>query len=115
MAGAIEVSVSQSALAGAMRRIRNRWRLKQVLHGLTIVMGAALAAMLVGPWLMERFHFTPVVVWTIRLLMYGAVAGLAARYLVRPLQRRLPDAKVAMYLEEHEPSLDAVVVSAVDA
>src|SRR4029078_13192759 len=36
------------------------------------------------------------------------------RYLIRPLLRRASDEHVALYLEEHEPSLDAAVLSAVE-
>ena len=36
-------------------------------------------------------------------------------FLVRPLRRRVTDEQVALYLEEHEPSLQATLVSAVEA
>ena len=36
-------------------------------------------------------------------------------FIVRPLRRRVTDDQVALYLEEHEPSLQATLVSAVEA
>ena len=36
-------------------------------------------------------------------------------FIVRPLRRRVTDDQVALYLEEHEPSLEATLVSAVEA
>lgn len=115
MASSLDMSVSRSSLSATIRRVRNRWRLKLVLYGLTIVMGAALLALLVGPWLMERFRFDPPVVTGVRVATYVVLALLTLRYLVLPLTRRVGDDRVALYLEEHEPSLDAVVLSAVES
>ena len=36
-------------------------------------------------------------------------------FFVRPLMRRVTDEQVALYLEEHEPSLQAEIISAVEA
>ena len=38
-----------------------------------------------------------------------------AYFLVRPMLKRVTDAQVALYLEEHEPSLQSAILSAVDA
>src|SRR5260221_10905486 len=115
MASGIEMSVSQQTLAVVVRRLRTRWRLKLALNGVAIVLGAAAMGIVIGPWLMARFHFHPVAVVTVRVLFFAGLAGLAARYLVRPLRRRVSDGQVALYLEEREPSLGEVLVSAVDA
>jgi hypothetical protein len=42
------------------------------------------------------------------------LALLVIQYVVRPLLRRASDEHIALYLEEHEPSLDAAVLSAVE-
>src|SRR5205814_7993217 len=42
-------------------------------------------------------------------------ALLAYLMLARPLLRRVSDQQVAMYLEEHEPSLEAAIISAIEA
>ena len=36
-------------------------------------------------------------------------------FFVRPLMRQASDEQVALYLEEHEPSLQAAIISAVEA
>jgi len=46
---------------------------------------------------------------------YVALVALGWLAFVKPLMRRVTDSQVALYLEEHEPALDAVLVSAVDA
>src|SRR5690348_17229648 len=109
MASTVDRSVAMSAswnvLAELIRHIRNRWRLRVTLHGLTIVLGAALLAMLVGAWVIKLFHFTPLGVLSVRLATYVALVALAAQYIVRPLRRRTSDPQVALYLEEHAPAL----------
>src|SRR5260221_8524617 len=115
MASTIELSVSQHALSALVRRLRSRWRLKLVLHGLAVVLGAAAIGVVVGPWLMARFHFNPVAVVAVRVLFFAVVVGLAFRYLILPLRRRVSDNQVALYFEEHEPTLQEVLVSAVEA
>src|SRR6185436_15538579 len=48
------------------------------------------------------------------VLMLAGAAGLLVWFLVRPLRRRVTDEQVALYLEEHEPSLQAMLLSAVE-
>ena len=43
------------------------------------------------------------------------LTALTAYFFVRPLWRRVSDQQVALYLEEHEPSLDTAILSAVSA
>src|SRR5690349_6541088 len=114
MSSAVDALTSQRELADVVRRIRVRWRLKLGLQGLAVESGAAVAGLLIGPWLMACFDFSPIAVVMVRLAYYGGVIVLVARYLALPLRRRVSDEQVALYLEEHEPSLNAVVVSAVD-
>ncbi len=45
----------------------------------------------------------------------SALFAAAAWFLVRPLRRKVSDEQVALYLEEHEPSLQATLLSAVEA
>src|SRR5690349_7418363 len=100
MASAIEMSISQHALSAMVQRLRNRWRLKLALNGLAIVIGAAAVGIVVGPWLMARFHFNPAAVVAVRVLFFAALVWLTARYLVLPMRRRVSDNQVALYLEE---------------
>ncbi len=44
----------------------------------------------------------------------SAFALLLGLWLVRPIGRRVTDLQVALYVEEHEPSLQAAILSAVD-
>src|SRR5438046_1571252 len=104
-----------NALLPVIRRVRNRWRLKVALQGTAIVLAGALLLLLLFGWGMDYFRFTATAVTIFRVLTYVAILGLAWRFLVRPLARPVSDETVALYLEEHEPSLDGVLVGAVDA
>src|SRR5687767_14880803 len=101
-------------LRSVIRDVRRRWRLRLALRGLTWVIGAAAVMLLIASLGMERLGFTPQSILVSRVIAYVAILGVAILFLVRPLVRRVSDQRVALYLEEHEPTLDAVVVSAVE-
>ena len=101
-------------LSSVIRDVRRRWRLRVALRGLAWVIGAAAVVVLVASFGMEQRGFTPQSILVARVIAYLAIVGVAAVFLLRPLVRRVPDETVALYLEEHEPSLDASVVSAVE-
>src|SRR6185295_4367647 len=104
-----------NALLPVIRRVRNRWRLKVALQGSAVVLGGALALLILSGWGMDYFRFSTAAVVTFRVVTYLAILALAWLFLYRPLARRVSDETVALYLEEHEPSLDGVLVGAVDA
>ena len=114
MASTIEITSAHETLLGVIRRVRARWRLKLALRGAAIVLGALVVALLVGAYVMQTARFAPGAITGVRIAAYIILAGLIVQYLVRPLLRRVSDEHVALYLEEHEPSLDAAVLSAVE-
>jgi hypothetical protein len=101
-------------LESVLRDVRLRWRLKLALRGLTWILGAAVVSLLFTSIGMERLGFTPQSIVVARVIVYVAMLAAAAVFLLLPLVRRVPDQRVALYLEEREPSLDAAVVSAVE-
>src|SRR4029453_18319346 len=110
----IEIPSAHETLLGVIRRVRARWRLKLALRGAAIVLGALVIAVLVGALVMQTARFAPAAITGVRIAAYVVLAGLLVQYVVRPLLRRASDEHVALYLEEHEPSLDAAVLSAVE-
>src|SRR5918999_788736 len=100
-------------LTSAIRTVRNRWRFAVALRGLVVVIGASLLVFVAVALVMDALRYAPSAVVAARVLVWTAVAALAARFLAIPLTRRIPDERVAPYLEEREPSLDAAVVTAV--
>jgi hypothetical protein len=101
-------------LRDVIRGVRRRWRMKVGLRGAAIVLATGLFALAVSAYAMDHFRYEPWAVTSFRLFAYVALAALATRFLVVPLWGRVPDERVALYLEEHEPSLQAAVLSAVE-
>jgi molybdenum-dependent DNA-binding transcriptional regulator ModE len=85
-----------------------------VLRGLAIALVGALAVFALSAFGIDRFHFNPTAVLVFRIVAYTLLVGLLVRFTVLPLLKRVPDERVAMYLEEHEPSLEGGLVSAVE-
>ena len=109
------LSANHGDLVRVVRHVRGRWRLKIAMRGSAIVLGASILALLLSAYGLEYFRFSPAAVIAFRVLTYVVLAGLAVMFLVRPLLRRASEEQVALYLEEHEPSLQAAVLSALEA
>jgi hypothetical protein len=106
---------SSSELVDVIRQVRRRWRLKLALRGALGVAGLGLLVLLLSAYGLELWRFTAASIITFRIVLGAAVAGLVAYLLVRPQLRSATDEQVALYLEEHEPSLQAAIISAVEA
>ena len=107
-------SSSRDDLSDVIRRVRNRWRLRVAMRGIAVVAAAGLAAFLLSAYGLEFFKFSVGAVVTFRVLTWCTMVGLVFWFLVRPLARAIPDERVALYLEEHDPSLQAAVLSAIE-
>jgi hypothetical protein len=106
---------SHAQLTHMIRRVRRRWRTRVALRGLAIVVVAALAAMVIGAYGMDQYRFSPQAITGGRVLVWLALAAAVLRFLVLPLSRRVSDERVALYIEEHEPTLEASLLSALDS
>ncbi|MFW6199700.1 MAG: hypothetical protein ACOC8K_03920, partial [Gemmatimonadota bacterium] len=84
-----------------IRRVRNRWRLRTLLRGLAVLVGAGLLAFVVTAYGLELARFSPAAVGIFRVLTYLTVGVIAYVYVVRPLAYRVTEEQVALYLEEH--------------
>src|SRR5215212_5880986 len=108
-------SDSSSELLEIIRQVRRRWRVKLALRGALGVVGLGAVVLLLSAFGLESWRFTPGAIVTFRILLGVALIALVAYLLVRPLMRSASDEQVALYLEEHEPSLQAAIISAVEA
>jgi hypothetical protein len=102
-------------LLAIIHDVRARWRWRVVLRSLAVLAGSAVGTLLVAAYGLEQFRFSPSSIIGFRVLTYLAFAALGWLFFVRPLARRVTDQQVALYLEEHEPSLQEALLSAVDA
>src|SRR5436189_2171930 len=105
----------RTRLVDVIRSVRNRWRLKLALRGAVVVVAGTVLALLLSASGLEQFRFSAASIITFRIVAVAVFVGLLFYGLVWPLRRRVTDAQVAMYLEECDPTLEAAIISAVEA
>src|SRR5207245_5573171 len=105
----------RTELVDVIRRVRNRWRLKLALRGAVVVVAGTVLALLLSASGLESFRFSAPAIISFRIVTVAVFVGLLLYGLVWPLRRRVSDAQVAMYLEECDPTLEAKIISAVEA
>ncbi len=112
------LSVRQSGnrldLKSIIGKVRRRWRLKILMRGVAAVAAVGFAVFLFTAFGMDFFRFTGSSVLVFRVIAYAALAAAAVWFLVIPLAKRVTDEQVALYIEEHEPSLQQTLLSAVE-
>jgi hypothetical protein len=97
-----------------IRDVRRRWRLRLLLRGAAIALAVGFGIFLLSTFGIDRLRFADPAVTTFRVVLWGGVIVLVSLFIMRPLLRRVTDQQVALYLEEHEPTLEAAVLSAVE-
>jgi hypothetical protein len=105
----------RTELVDVIRRVRNRWRGRLALRGAVIIVAGTVLALLLSASGLESFRFSAPAIITFRIVTVAVFVGLLCYGLVWPLRRRVTDAQVAMYLEECDPTLEAAIISAVEA
>ncbi len=101
-------------LIRVIRYVRGRWRLRNVLKGVALLIVFGLVAFAISAYGMEHFRYSAWSVRLFRVFTYIALLGLFLRFLYRPLSKRVDDEQVARYMEEHDPSLKEAISSAVE-
>jgi hypothetical protein len=102
-------------LRAVIQHVRRRWRMKLAVRGALAVLGIGFVVFLVSASALEAARFSPGAILTARAGLALAIAALVGFFFVRPLLRRVSDEQVALYLEEHEPTLQEAIISAVEA
>ena len=105
---------SRDDVLRVIRHVRSRWRLRVAVRGVSVLVAAALGTFLASSYGLELFRFSPAAIVGFRIVTYVVLIAAGWWLFVRPVSRRVSDERVALYLEEHEPSLQAVVLSAVE-
>ncbi|HVS12781.1 MAG TPA: DUF4175 family protein [Thermoanaerobaculia bacterium] len=101
-------------LLRVVRSVRRRWRLRVLLRGLVIVLGIGFVTFAASVFALDYFLYTDRAVRLFRALTWITLLALAVRFLVVPLLQKVPNRRVALYIEENEPSLRLAVISAVE-
>ncbi len=105
----------RSALVDVIRQVRQRWRRKLALRGAVGFIAATAVALMASAYALEALRFSAASILGFRIALLIAALGFAGWFLVRPLMRRVSDDQVALYLEEHEPTLEATIITAMEA
>jgi len=108
-------STPPSDLLGIIRYVRARWRARLAVKGAVRAFAMNVAVFFALAYLMQWSRFTPASIMFARLVLAASIVGSVYFFLVRPLRRRVTDDQVALYLEEKEPSLQTMLISAVES
>jgi hypothetical protein len=104
----------RAELMDLVTRVRRRWRMRVVLQGLTALLALALAWVVLGAYVLDGLRFAPGWVLALRVAGWVALAAILVRFVLMPLARRVSDRQVALYIEEHDPGLEAALLAAVE-
>ena len=102
-------------LFGIIAHVRNRWRMKLALRGAVVLLAVAFGLFVVAAFGLETVRFTSTSIIVARVALVVGFIAAVLWFVVRPLRRKVTDEQVALYLEEHEPGLQATLLSAVEA
>src|SRR6187401_254253 len=106
---------ARAQLLEVVRQVRRRWRIKLALRGAVGFLLAALVAILAIAYTLEALKFSPDAIFWFRIVTALVFVAAGAWFFARPLSRKVTDEQVALYLEEHEPTLDSAIMSAMEA
>jgi hypothetical protein len=112
MHGAIDSSIAQ--VFGVVARVRNRWRLARVVRGAAVALAGIVVTLVAASLILEASNYAANVVVAARAMLAVVAVALIGWCVVRPMLPRPGDDQVALYVEEHEPTLEGALVSAVE-
>jgi len=103
-----------SAIARELGRVRRAWRRTAALSGLAVVVLEA--AGMLALMLLVDLLYEPGLPGRLAMLAASglALAYLAARHVVSPLARRIPDEQVALFVEERNPAFEGALLAAAE-
>ena len=97
-----------------LKMVRRRLRLETAARGLAVCGLAVLVLTVATVWISDAWRFSDGVISFSRTFLLLASGLVLALFLVRPLLRRLNDARIARFVEEKQPRFQDRLVTAVD-
>jgi hypothetical protein len=101
-------------LRDLLRRVRARRHLLLIFRGVTIVLSVGAIILLLTGWAAHRYRHNDGALLWLRLGALAAFLSTAYLALVRPLWKRITDARLARLIEEHTPAAEDRLVTAVE-
>lgn len=107
--------MNDQTLLHTIRRVRGRWKLALVLRGAAICVAATVALLALSAFGFEQWGVAPGTVLALRWTVAFLALAVFAAAVLWPALRRVGDERVALYIEEREPALQSLLISAVEA
>src|SRR4051812_20040268 len=104
----------QPDLLKVVHGVRARWRLKHALRGAAITVAGSFIVYALSSWAVHSTNYSQGSIIAARVVCIAALIALAGRFIFWPLRPKVRDEQVALYLEEHEPTLDGALFTAVE-
>src|SRR5215213_9903216 len=101
-------------LQDLLRRARSRRQLLLSLRGVAISLGVVAGLLLLTGWVAHRYRYNGSVLLTLRIGALLMVLTTVYFALLRPLFKRISDARLARLIEEHSPGAEDRLVTAVE-
>ncbi|HEX9164931.1 MAG TPA: hypothetical protein VF862_03415 [Gemmatimonadales bacterium] len=101
-------------LLALIGRVRRRWRTRRILQGATALVLSGLVLVVAGGGWLAGAGLSAATILALRVVGWMVLVAVLARWTIFPLVRRVSDEQVALYVEEHEPGLEAALVSALE-
>src|SRR5829696_4375661 len=101
-------------LQDLLRRARSRRQLLLSLRGVAITVGVVAALLLLTGWAAHRYRYNGSALLTLRIGALLMVLTTLYFALIRPLFKRISDARLARLIEEHSPGTEDRLVTAVE-
>jgi hypothetical protein len=104
----------KAELAAILGRVRRRWRWRRALLGTVWFLGVCAFVVLIAAFTVDAWHFAPEIVGGARIASYLLCACALLYFIAIPVFQRVTDRRLALYVEEREPSLGMALASAAD-
>src|SRR4026207_1773311 len=108
------MSPETNLLQDLLRRARSRRQLLLSLRGVAISVGVVAALLLLTGWAAHRYRYNGGALLTLRIGALLMVLATLYFALIRPLFKRISDARLARLIEEHSPGTENRLVTAVE-
>src|SRR5689334_16791992 len=108
------MNAETNLLQDLLRRARSRRQLLLSLRGVAISVGVVAALLLLTGWAAHRYRYNGGALLTLRIGALLMVLATIYFSLIRPLFKRISDARLARLIEEHSPDTEARLVTDVE-
>jgi hypothetical protein len=108
------MNTDTNLLQDLLRRARSRRQLLLSLRGVAISLGVVAALLLLTGWAAHRYRYNGSALLTLRIGALLMVLATIYFALLRPLFKRISDARLARLIEEHSPGAEDRLVTAVE-